>query len=315
VEALLHHLQLDPGPFGALPSGDEQFGLLVPHGFVERMEKGNPDDPLLRQVLPTADEWMEQPGFSQDPVGDGDATRSPGLLQKYQGRALLVVTGACASHCRYCFRRHYPYRESSAMGREWKQNLLRLRTDASVSEVILSGGDPLMLGDGELAELLQDLHSLPHIRRVRIHTRLPVTLPERISDELLLILRESGLPMVLVLHCNHRQELSNEVAEALHKLADAGITLLNQSVLLRGVNDSAEVLCDLSEALFELGVLPYYLHLLDRVAGAAHFEVPLERARALEKELRRRLPGYLLPRFVYEQAGAAAKLPLHEHCQ
>ncbi len=298
---------------GDPPPGTDPFGLRVPRGFVERMEKGNPNDPLLRQVLPTAEELVTAPGFSPDPVGDGAATLSPGLLQKYQGRALLVVTGACASHCRYCFRRHYPYRESSASGRKWEQGLEYLRADGSVSEVILSGGDPLMLDDEALDELLKELQTLPHIRRLRIHSRLPITLPERITGELAGLLSELRLPVVLVLHCNHRQELSGPVPEALRRLTSAGVTLLNQSVLLRGVNDCPDTLCDLSERLFELGVLPYYLHMLDRVAGAAHFEVSPEHSRELERELRRRLPGYLMPRFVYEQAGAAAKLPLHEY--
>ncbi len=310
--ALLRHLRLDPGRVAPPLSAQAHFGLLVPRGFAERMEKGNPDDPLLRQVLPTAEEWSSQPGFSADPVGDGAATLSPGLLQKYQGRALLIVTGACASHCRYCFRRHYPYRESAATGREWAQGLQHLRADASLSEVILSGGDPLMLGDGELGELLRDLQAIPHLRRLRIHSRLPVTLPERITDELVRLVADLRLPTVLVLHCNHPRELTGPVPEALRRLASAGVTLLNQSVLLRGVNDDAETLRALSEALFELGVLPYYLHMLDRVAGAAHFEVPCKEALQLEARLRQRLPGYLMPRFVYEKAGAAAKLPLHE---
>lgn len=312
---LLRHLQLDPGPFSDLPTDTDPFGLRVPRGFVDRMERGNPNDPLLRQVLPTAEERVTQPGFTTDPVGDGAATLSPGLLRKYQGRALLVTTGACASHCRYCFRRHYPYRESSASGREWEQGLEYLRTDRSVSEVILSGGDPLMLDDETLGELLKALQAIPHIRRLRIHSRLPVTLPERITGELTERLSDLRLPVVLVLHCNHPQELSGPVPAALRRLASAGVTLLNQSVLLRGVNDEATTLCDLSEALFDLGVLPYYLHMLDRVAGAAHFEVSPERSRELERELRQRLPGYLMPRIVYEQAGAMAKLPLHEYRQ
>ncbi len=315
VEALLRYLQLDSSQMEDIPPETDHFGLRVPRGFAERMEKGNPNDPLLRQILPTAQEQVTHPGFSQDPVGDGAATLSPGLLQKYQGRALLIVTGACASHCRYCFRRHYPYGESAASGREWEQGLQHLRSCSSVSEVILSGGDPLMLDDEELGELFQDLQAIPHIRRLRIHSRLPVTLPERITPGLTDRLSDLRIPVVLVLHCNHRQELSGPVPAALRRLAAAGITLLNQSVLLRGVNDDAAMLCDLSEALFDLGVLPYYLHMLDRVAGAAHFEVSLDRTRELEGELRQRLPGYLVPRLVYEQAGATAKLPLHEYCE
>jgi EF-P beta-lysylation protein EpmB len=306
---LLQFLQIEPSslPFSLNAAGE--FGLLVPRGFAGRMEKGNPADPLLRQVLPVAAELVDNPGFSTDPVGDAAALLATGVLQKYQGRLLLITTGACAVHCRYCFRQHYPYRDASAASNGWLEALHRLRTDPSITEVILSGGDPLMLPDAVLAGLIRELDGVPHLVRMRIHTRMPIVLPERIVPELISLLAESRLQTILVVHCNHPQELSPEVSTALQQLRQAGITLLNQAVLLRGVNDRTETLCELSEALFTNGVLPYYLHVLDRVAGAAHFALPAEQIRRLGREISERLPGYLAPRLVYEQAGAAAKLP------
>jgi EF-P beta-lysylation protein EpmB len=309
-EALLRYLQLDPALANGLETVVDRFRLLVPQGFAGLMEKGNPHDPLLRQVLPLAAELQRQPGYSDDPVGDQAAARNPGLLQKYPGRALLVATGACAVHCRYCFRRHFPYRGATASQSQWQSTLRTLRSDPSITEIILSGGDPLMLSDETLEGIIGDLEQIRHLSRLRFHSRLPIVLPERCTERLLTILAGSRLQTLLVIHCNHARELGEAATEALIRLRGSGLTLLNQSVLLKGVNDSSGSLCDLSEALFNAGVLPYYVHLLDRVRGAAHFEVAPDRARDLQNEIRERLPGYLMPRFVFEQAGMQSKLPL-----
>lgn len=286
------------------------FPLRVPRGFVSLMEKGNPSDPLLRQVLPVADEQQTVEGFVLDPVGDRQASATPGLLHKYQGRALLVTTGACAVHCRYCFRRHFPYAEENPSTAHWSEALEYIRADKSINEVILSGGDPLMLDDAYLATLSTQLSDIPHVKRLRIHTRLPVVLPERVDMLLLKWLRNSPLQIVMVLHVNHPTEIGNKLADACRQLTSAGVTLLNQSVLLRGINDNSDTLCALSESLFQNGVAPYYLHQLDRVQGAAHFEVSKQDAQRLLGEVQQRLPGYLVPRLVQELPGAPNKLPL-----
>jgi EF-P beta-lysylation protein EpmB len=261
-------------------------------------------------VLPLGAERVETPGFAADPVRDLDAVAAPGVLRKYRGRALLVVTGACAVHCRYCFRRHYPYGTESLRGAEAEAALEWIARSPDVREVILSGGDPLVLADRRLAALARALGDIPHLERLRVHTRLPVVLPERIDDALLEWLAGGRLKPVVVVHANHPRELDAAVAVALGRLTDAGVVLLNQTVLLAGVNDRPEVLAALSEGLFEQGVLPYYLHALDRVQGAAHFEVPDRRALALHAALAARLPGYLVPRLVREVPGAASKLPI-----
>lgn len=286
------------------------FPLRVPHGFVARMRRGDPHDPLLRQVLPLAEECLTAPDFAADPVGDAAAMTVPGVLHKYRGRVLLTATGACAVHCRYCFRRHFPYADANPAADRWQAALGYIAGDASISEVILSGGDPLTLSDRRLRELTDALAAIPHVRRLRIHTRLPIVLPERVDDGLLAWLGNLRLPGVVVVHVNHANELDAAVKTALARLKDAGVQLLNQSVLLRGVNDSGDALAALSEALFACGVLPYYLHLLDKVQGAAHFDVPEGVACALIAQLRDRVPGYLLPRLVREDAGAPAKIPL-----
>jgi len=286
------------------------FPLKVPRGFIRRMRRGDPHDPLLRQVLPLAEELAEVGGFSADPVGDRAALRAPGVLHKYHGRVLLTATGACAVHCRYCFRREFPYGEANASADGFRAALDYIAADASVDEVILSGGDPLTLSDRRLAEFVRALEAIPQVTRLRLHTRLPVVLPERIDRSLLAWLGDTRLATVVVIHANHAQELDEGVHAALAALKEAGATLLNQSVLLRGVNDSAATLAGLSEALFAAGVLPYYLHALDRVTGAAHFELDEQRARAIHAELAALLPGYLVPRLVREQPGAPAKLPL-----
>lgn len=288
----------------------QSFSLRVPRGFVRRMRRGDPNDPLLLQVLPLGVELDSHEGFSFDPVHDLGHRAAPGLLHKYQGRALLIATGACAVHCRYCFRRHFPYADEAALGAQWQQALAHLRADSSISEVILSGGDPLSLGDHRLQRLTDDLRDIPHVRRLRIHTRYPVVLPERIGERFLRWLRGLPWPAVMVIHCNHANEVDTQVTAACARLRAAGITVLNQSVLLARVNDSTDALVDLSEKLFAAGVLPYYLHLLDRVQGAAHFEVPESRARELVREMRSCLPGYLVPQLVREIAGEPSKTPV-----
>lgn len=281
--------------------------LVAPRGYVARMRPGDPADPLLRQVLPLEAELIQAPGFVADPVGDAAAERSPGLLHKYQGRVLLVTTGACAIHCRYCFRRHFPY-ESAPTGIEaWNSALATIAADRSIHEVILSGGDPLTLVDQTLAELTQRLAPISHLRRLRVHTRLPIVIPQRVTDGLLDWLTATRLTPILVLHANHAQELDATVAAATARLSEAGVMLLNQTVLLRGVNDSADALAALSERLLDLRVTPYYLHQLDRVAGAAHFEVPVDTGRRIVTELQSRLPGYAVPRYVQELAGEPGK--------
>jgi EF-P beta-lysylation protein EpmB len=282
----------------------------VPRGFAALMRVGDPDDPLLRQVLPIDDEERLVPGFGLDAVGDGPARAATGVIHKYEGRALLVATGSCAVHCRYCFRRHFPYADETAAANRWQSAIAYLRADPSINELLLSGGDPLSLATGKLAELTDSLRDLPSLQRLRLHTRLPVVLPERVDEALLDWLRGLPWPVAIVIHANHAAELDARVGQALARLREAGALLLNQSVLLRGVNDDATVLSDLSERLFALGVLPYYLHQLDRVAGVAHFEVDDGSARRLHSELQSRLPGYLVPRLVREIAGAPSKTPL-----
>lgn len=303
---LLQELGLEATPGHAAAAGD--FALRVPRGFVARMRKGDPNDPLLRQVLPLGQELLDVPGFSNDAVGDLATVRAGGILHKYQGRALLVATGACAVHCRYCFRRHFPYGELNASRNAWRDALDTLAADTSIEEVILSGGDPLSLSDRRLGELAEALDDIGHLKRLRIHTRLPVVLPERVDDALLNWLARGRLPRIIVLHVNHAQEIDNAVAAAFRILSDSGVTLLNQSVLLRNINDNARILAELSERLFDCRVMPYYLHMLDRVQGTAHFEVPEADAVRIMRELARQLPGYLVPRLVREEAGQPNKL-------
>ena len=287
-----------------------QFPLRVPRGFVARMRRGDPRDPLLRQVLPLDDEMRPMPGFGLDAVGDGAAKTAPGVIQKYRGRALLVATGSCAIHCRYCFRRHFPYAEETAARDGWREAVDLIRQDASIEEVLLSGGDPLSLSNGKLAELTGALADIPHLRRLRIHSRLPIVVPERVDDGLMGWLTALPWPVTLVVHANHANEFDGTVDAALGRLRAAGVHLLNQAVLLRGVNDSVDALAALSERGFAAGVLPYYLHQLDRVAGVAHFEVDDAHARALHAGLAARLSGYLVPRLVREIPGDTGKRPL-----
>lgn len=287
-----------------------QFPLRVPRGFVARMRAGDPHDPLLRQVLPLDEELRPMPGFSLDAVGDAAARSGRGLIRKYEGRALLIATGSCAIHCRYCFRRHYPYAEDTAAAGQWADTVAAIDADPGITEVILSGGDPLALVTAKLAELSDRLAGIAHLRRLRIHTRLPIVLPERVDHELQLWLHRLPWPTTIVVHANHAREFDANVDAAMLRLRETGAVVLNQAVLLRGVNDSIEALSALAERGFAAGVLPYYLHQLDRVQGSAHFEVDDARAKHLHAELHARLPGYLVPRLVREIPGDVGKRPL-----
>jgi EF-P beta-lysylation protein EpmB len=284
------------------------FPVFAPAGYVAKMTPRDPRDPLLRQILPLADELAAAAGFSDDPLAEAQAMVGPGLLQKYEGRVLLIATGVCAIHCRYCFRRHFPYDDVSGSPQAWQAALDRIATDPSIDEVLLSGGDPLTLSDNKLAALARQLADIEHVRRLRIHSRLPIVIPERVTDELTGWLSGSRLAPIVVVHANHPRELDADVLDALARLVDAGIVVLNQAVLLRGVNDNLDVLASLCQTLINHRVLPYYLHQLDRVTGAAHFEVPRAQGRQLIAQLRRQLPGYAVPRYVYERAGAAHKI-------
>jgi EF-P beta-lysylation protein EpmB len=307
---LLAYLALDPSGFPGLDAAAGRFPFRVTRNYAARMRPRDPDDPLLRQVLPLGNELAEQPGFVADPVGDLAAVSGPGLLHKYRGRVLLIATGACAIHCRYCFRREFPY-AGNLLGRaEERAALEHIAADPSIREVILSGGDPLVLSDERLGRLVEALAAVPQVERLRIHTRLPIVLPSRITAELASCLASTRLKPVLVAHANHAQEFAGEVGFALERLRQAGVVLLNQAVLLRGVNDSADALVRLSEALFGHGVLPYYLHLLDRARGTGHFEVPEQRALELLRDMRERLPGYLVPKLVREVEGEPYKRPM-----
>ena len=279
-------------------------------GFVARMRHGDASDPLLLQALPQLAELDVVPGFQADAVGDMAARSAQGVLHKYQGRALLIASGSCAINCRYCFRRHFPYGDEMAAAGQWRKALEHVRQDDSISELILSGGDPLSLATAKLEELSRGLADIAHVKRLRIHTRLPVVLPERVDDAFTHWLSELPLQKVVVLHANHANEFDAAVDAACARLREAGATLLNQSVLLRGVNDDADTLAALSKRLFAAGVLPYYLHQLDRVQGAAHFEVDDARALALVDAVRQRLPGYLVPKLVREVEGDPSKRPV-----
>ena len=305
VGELLRLVDLDPMAFDGVggPRQPADFPLRVPRPYIDRMRRRDPGDPLLRQVLPTTHETDTVPGYAFDPLDEAHAVLDSGILKKYRGRALLIAAGACAVHCRYCFRRHFPYaqhRQDSGF-----PSLDALRKDETIREVILSGGDPLMLTDDHLARLLGALARIEHVARIRVHTRLPVVIPQRVTPALVDTLASVPQRMVLVLHFNHPNEIDETCATALAQL-DA-FTLLNQSVLLCGINDDVATLAELSERLFEAGVMPYYLHMPDAVAGTHHFDVPEARAVALHRELMARLPGYLVPRLVREVPGGVAK--------
>ncbi|MEY4685320.1 MAG: hypothetical protein RLZ25_1779 [Pseudomonadota bacterium] len=306
-EDLLAFLGLQAEHF---PLAKTPFPFLVTRAFADRMIKSDPQDPLLLQVLPKTEELDAKEGFGPDPVSDLNALRSPGLLQKYPHRALVISTGACAIHCRYCFRRDFPYQEQQTSKSRWESTLEEIKSDDSLEEVILSGGDPLMLSNERLGEILQDLNAISHVQRIRIHTRIPIVLPARIDDGFIELITKSRLRIVVVIHCNHPNELDSSVNAALKRILLTGATLLNQSVLLRDINDSEFTLIALSKKLFEMNVIPYYLHALDRATGTHHFEVTLDQSKLLADRLRASLPGYLVPKLVQEVAGRDSKTPI-----
>jgi len=304
---LLAALELTPDTFQTSIDGETQFPVFVPLEFLSRMQLGDPNDPLLLQVLPRSQESQLDPGFGLDPVGDSVVEKAPGLLHKYTGRVLLIVSGVCGVHCRYCFRRHYPYGSAPKSIERWLPALDIIQSDPSIHEVILSGGDPLTVVDEHLSELTKRLAAIPHLKRLRIHTRLPIVIPQRVDDQLCGWLSETRLSKWIVLHINHAQEIDSHVVQAIRKLQQTGATVLNQAVLLRGINDSAGQLGALCERLVDCGVLPYYLHQLDRVSGATHFEVDRAKGLAILDQLTRILPGYAVPKYVEELAGKPAK--------
>jgi len=311
-DKLIEMLQLKPQDFTDTATACGQFNIKVTHAYLNKMQMGNPRDPLLLQVMAQSQEMLAVEGYGDDPVGDLQANKTPGLLHKYAGRVLLITTGACAVHCRYCFRRHYPYQQQQAGRENWGQALDYIRQDTSINEVILSGGDPLVLSDEKLGGLIDQLERVSHVSRLRIHSRLPVVLPARITETLLNRLAQSRFNVCLVIHANHANEIGAEEINALGKLKRAGVHLLNQAVLLEGINQRIEDQVDLSEALYAAGVLPYYLHLLDAVQGAAHFDVNLSMALNLISQMRSRLPGFLVPRLVREITGEMSKTPANE---
>lgn len=307
---LCQRLELSEAWLSGAHTGHKLFEVCVPNAYLSRIAHATPNDPLLRQILPLGDEARSPIGYVTDPLEEAEHRPTKGLIHKYPGRVLLIASPNCAINCRYCFRRHFPYSDNSPSRAQWQDALQYLRNDPSIHEAILSGGDPLAANDRQLAWLVGELEKVPHLKRLRIHTRLPVVIPDRVDSALLGWLGTTRLQKVMVLHINHANEIDQAVIDACTRLKAAGVTLLNQSVLLRGVNDDVETLATLSERLFEAGVLPYYLHVLDPVQGAAHFDVPDDEARTLVTQLREHLPGFLMPRLVREVPGKASKTPL-----
>jgi len=307
LDKLLTYLKLDITDLNEHERANTLFPLLVTRSFASRINKNDPLDPLLKQVLPLPSELDKHVLFTHDPVGDDKATVLPGLIHKYYGRVLLIITGACAIHCRYCFRRAFPYANNSSTPAHVGKVLTYLKNHEEIEEVILSGGDPLTVSDQRLTKIITDIQSITHIKRLRIHTRLPIVLPNRITDTLIDLLKETTLKVVFVLHVNHPNELSNDVETVIHRLKKASITLLNQTVLLKGVNDDPKTLTDLSYRLFDNDIQPYYLHLLDKVDGAIHFDIAQEDALTIYKKVQKRLPGYLVPKLVSEIQGETNK--------
>ncbi len=303
---LLNYLQISASQFEPQLLPDPDFPIRVPIPFADKMEKGNINDPLLLQVLATKSEELIVKGFSQDPL-DEQRNEIPGLLHKYAGRVLLILTATCAVNCRYCFRRHFPYNQQVASGESLTRIINYIRGDQSISEVILSGGDPLLMSDEQLSLLIVQLEDIPHLSRVRIHTRLPVVIPQRLTSKLVQVLSISRLQISMVIHANHANELDEELGLALANLSKSGVCVFNQSVLLRGINDDHLTLAALSEKLFKYQIVPYYIHLLDPVAGASHFDIDKEAAIQIMSRLRDRLPGYLVPRLAKEESHKRSK--------
>lgn len=306
-EELLERLSLPRDLLAGALAGHQSFALRVPRPYLQRIEPGNPQDPLLQQILPLQQEILAVPGFGKDPLAEADSNTRSGVIHKYKDRVLLVLSGACAINCRYCFRRHFPYGDNQLGGEHWQAALDYIARHEQVCEVIFSGGDPLATPDTRLSRMVHDLEQIPHLKRLRIHSRLPVVIPQRVTPGLIDTLSSTRLTSTLVLHINHPQELDASVFAALQPLRRAGITLLNQTVLLKGINDSLAVQKTLNETLFSEGILPYYLFVLDAVAGAAHFDVSDDEARQLVGQLQTELPGYLVPRLAREIPGRPSK--------
>ncbi len=307
---LLDMLQLKPEQVGLCTSQSLSFPVRVPREFVARMKMGDPRDPLLLQVLPTGQELLAMPGYTRDPLQEQQVNKLPGLIHKYRGRVLLTVTGSCAINCRYCFRQNFSYKDNNPGRAGWEKIVDYIAEDSSINEIIFSGGDPLVAKNSLLKQIIQSFSKLPQIKRLRIHTRLPIVIPTRITEELIDILKESGLKIIIVVHANHPNEIDASVERSLRSLGDSGFTVLNQAVLLKDINDDAKVLAELCEKLFECGCLPYYIHTLDKVAGSAHFDVNVTRAREIIWELSQLLPGYLVPKLVKEVPGVLSKVPV-----
>ncbi|MCG8669420.1 MAG: EF-P beta-lysylation protein EpmB [Pseudomonadales bacterium] len=310
VQELLEQLELSLSELPAQLQAHQDFPIRVPRAYASKIQPGDANDPLLLQVLPQAQELTKNPGYSNDPLNEQQFNPLPGLIHKYQSRVLLTTSTACAINCRYCFRRHFPYQENRISQQQMRDITDYLNGHSEINEVIFSGGDPLASSNSRLAQWIGQLSDVKHLKRIRVHTRLPVVIPERIDTQLLELIESSSMQWVFVVHSNHPNELDNSFAEAMSLLRQRNVQLLNQSVLLKGINDDAKTLAELSESLFDCGVTPYYLHLLDPVAGAAHFEVPLKRAKLIHLELLRRLSGYLVPKLVKEVPEAPSKTPI-----
>nr|WP_274378431.1 EF-P beta-lysylation protein EpmB [Oceanospirillum linum] len=307
VAELISYLELPKTYLPGAENGHQLFELRAPKPYLDRIEKGNPDDPLLRQILPLQQESLQVSGYITDPLEEKVSNPIPGLIHKYKSRVLLIGSGACAINCRYCFRRHFPYQDNGLSNERIDQVVRYLLDQKDVNEVILSGGDPLATPDRRLQKLVEQLSAVPHIKRLRIHTRLPVVIPQRITDQLVSLLSQSRLKVIWVLHINHSNEIDHQVVSAVRKLTDNRMSVLNQSVILKGVNDSVRALTDLSESLFDAGILPYYLHAFDPVQGASHFDVPDHQLIKLWRELQSELPGFLVPKLTREEPGKASK--------
>ncbi|REL29023.1 EF-P beta-lysylation protein EpmB [Thalassotalea euphylliae] len=307
---LLELLTINPEQYLEHFHARKLFPVRVPRPFISRMQKGDINDPLLKQVMPLSDEFIELDGFVSDPLGEHE-TAAEGLLHKYTHRVLMIVKSGCAVNCRYCFRRHFPYQDNSPNKARWQQALDYIAKRSEINEVIFSGGDPLMANDQHLQWLVEQISAIPHVTRLRIHTRLPVVIPARITDGLVNMLANSRLKATMVFHINHPNEIDPHVQQAIEKLRAKRIPLFNQNVLLKGVNDSAEILAALSERLFDSGIQPYYLFLLDKVKGATHFDISEARAIGIVNELMTILPGYLMPKLVREIAGEPNKTPIN----
>ncbi|MGB0459423.1 MAG: EF-P beta-lysylation protein EpmB [Porticoccaceae bacterium] len=307
IDELLNQLGLKPHDLNATEQAARKFPIKVPQSFVQLMEYGNPNDPLLKQVLPITSELQVDNNFSTDPVGESSFNPVPGIVHKYRNRVLMIISPNCAINCRYCFRRHFPYDDNRQSKQQWLKALDYLKTKPEINEVIYSGGDPLAANDNFLRWLTGEIESIKHIKRLRIHTRLPVVIPARLDDQLLNWLSNTRLKPTVVLHINHANEIDTALSQGVNRLKQAGIMVLNQSVLLKGINDTSDQLINLSEKLFDAGIMPYYLHMLDPVQGASHFDVPRDRAVEIFNQIQAELPGFLVPKLVQERAGETSK--------